>query len=85
MQREGLVNEAAQTGPGARRKKESDVFAKLSNREVEFYQEVFEKIDVDGSGEIDEGEVRAPAFPACACRAVQTQPETRPPGTFPRG
>lgn len=72
MQREGLVDEAAQTGPGARCTKESDVFARLSNREIEFYREVFEKIDVDGSGEIDEEEVCAKSMPACACHVVQT-------------
>ena len=42
-------------GVGAKKKK--DIFEKLSNREIEFYREVFEKIDADASGEIDDQEV----------------------------
>ena len=63
MERHGLMDEAAHTGPGGKQKKESDVFARLSNREVEFYRDVFEQIDVDGSGEIDDKEVCA--LPCC--------------------
>ena len=63
MEREGLIAEAAHTGPGGKQKRESDVFARLSNREVEFYRDVFEQIDVDGSGEIDDKEVCA--LPCC--------------------
>ena len=59
MQREGLVDEASQNAMGGGpAKKKKDIFAKLSNREIEFYREVFEKIDEDGSGEIDEDELK---------------------------
>ena len=58
MQREGVVDMAAQQQFGAKgANMKKDIYAKLSNREIEFYREVFEKIDADGSGEIDDQEV----------------------------
>jgi hypothetical protein len=59
MKREGVIDdEEVSTASGVQKK--HDIFSKLSNREIEFYQEVFEKIDVDGSGEIDDQEVLPP-------------------------
>ena len=63
MKREGVIDdEEVSMASGVQKK--HDIFSKLSNREIEFYQEVFEKIDVDGSGEIDDQEVLHP-HPSC--------------------
>jgi len=65
MKREGVIDdEEVSTASGVQKK--HDIFSKLSNREIEFYQEVFEKIDVDGSGEIDDQEVLPPTPVTCA-------------------
>ena len=59
MHQEGLIDEASQNTMAAGPvKTKKDIFAKLSNREIEFYREVFEKIDEDGSGQIDEDELK---------------------------
>ena len=72
MKREGVIDdEEASTATGVHKK--HDIFSKLSNREIEFYQEVFEKIDVDGSGEIDDQEVLPPTPVTCA----SAQPDIR--------
>ena len=66
MKREGLADEAANNMmTTASHEGKNDVFARLSNREVEFYREVFEKIDVDDSGQIDAGEVLRPLRSCC--------------------
>jgi hypothetical protein len=65
MKREGVIDdEEVSMASGVQKK--HDIFSKLSNREIEFYQEVFEKIDVDGSGEIDDQEVLPPTPVTCA-------------------
>ena len=70
MKREGVIDdEEASTATGVHKK--HDIFSKLSNREIEFYQEVFEKIDVDGSGEIDDQEV-LPPIPLTCPSAIHT-------------
>ena len=58
LQRQG-AHDGAEDGQVDRgTAKKDDVFGKLSNREIEFYQEVFERIDGDGSGEIDGEELK---------------------------
>lgn len=49
---------AGVAGPTAEQLAQANVFAKLSDKEVDFYREVFEKIDEDRSGFIDEGELK---------------------------
>lgn len=70
---EQRANEDAARGPSAEALIQRNVFARLSDKELDFYRDVFERIDEDHSGRIDRAELQL-AFKAprrtAPCRTV---------------
>jgi len=52
------ANEDAARGPSAEALIQRNVFARLSDKELDFYRDVFERIDEDHSGRIDRAELQ---------------------------